>query len=200
MLMRSLDLLAPSFACTSDRRQTAGEQQEPSARSAKYLPEERFRAGTSRVGEEVRRRTILDDAPAIHEQNAIGGLARKAHFMRNAQHRAPLIGEARHHLEHFLDHLGIECRRRFIEQQDGRFHGERASDSGPLLLTAGKLTWIFPRLITNPDPFQIMPRPSFGLCAAMVVNQPGSQGAVLENGQMWEEIELLELHARLSSR
>jgi hypothetical protein len=34
----------------------------------------------------------------------------------------------------------------------------------------------------------------------MVVNQPGSQGAVLENGQMWEEIELLEHHARFSSR
>ena len=51
----------------------------------------------------------------------------------------PCFGELDHHVEHFLDHLGVERRGRLVEQHDLGRHAQRARDRHALLLAAGEL-------------------------------------------------------------
>ena len=66
-------------------------------------------------------------------------LAREAHLVRDAQHRDALLGEVDHHLEHLVDHLGVERRGRLVEQHDLRRQAQRARDRHALLLAARQL-------------------------------------------------------------
>ena len=66
-------------------------------------------------------------------------LLREAHLVRDHHHRHAFLREPHHHVEHLVDHLGIERRRRLVEQHADRIHRQRARDRDALLLAAGKL-------------------------------------------------------------
>ena len=53
-------------------------------------------------------------------------------------HGHALAGEIDHHVEHFLDHFGVERRGRLVEQHRDRVHRQRARDRDALLLAAGQ--------------------------------------------------------------
>src|SRR5262245_40009879 len=89
-----------------------------------------------RTSEERVRRVLLDDLSVGHEHHTMGRTAREAHFVRHDQHAHAVARELNHHVEYFLDHFGIECGRRLVEENQRRIHRQRASDGGALLLSA----------------------------------------------------------------
>src|SRR6476620_10109511 len=101
------------------------------------LAEEVLGAVALGVGEELLRRADLDDLAVGHEDDAVGGLAGEAHLVGHDDHRHALLGEADHDVEDLVDHLGVEGRRRLVEEHDLGPHRERARDGHALLLTAG---------------------------------------------------------------
>ena len=100
------------------------------------------------VGDETRRRRIEDgfrrgqllDAPAVHDDDAVGQSQRFFLVMRHVQH-----GDAQFALDaaqlgaHLHAQLGVQVRQRLIEQQQGRFDDDGARQRHALLLAAGHL-------------------------------------------------------------
>src|SRR6185503_6849222 len=76
---------------------------------ADELGEELSRTLGAWRGEEVPRCGRLDDPALIHEHDAVGYPTGECHFMRHADHRAAVVRQLGHHVEHLPDHFGVEC-------------------------------------------------------------------------------------------
>src|SRR5262249_10198132 len=62
---------------------------------------------------------ILDDAPAVEEQDPVGKIVGKSHLMGDQQHgNVGFAAEFPQDVQDFLDELGIECRSDLIEEHD----------------------------------------------------------------------------------
>ena len=92
--------------------------------------------------------------PVIHEDHAVGGVARKAHLVAYHQHGHAAALELAHDVEHAADEFRIERRGGLIEQHHLGFERERARDRDPLLLAARKLTGIGARLVGKAHPIE----------------------------------------------
>ena len=148
------------------------------------------------VGEKFFRRRGFEDFPFVHEDDAVGDGAREAHFVGDDQHSdLAVFGEFDHHVQHFFNHLRVERRGGFVKEQHVAVHAERAGDGDALLLPAGKLAGVFVRLVADADALQVLPRHRFRLRARLFVYPHRAKGEVFENGQVREEVELLEHHA-----
>ena len=84
-------------------------------------------------------RAVFQNLPRFHEDHAVGNLAGKAHFVRDDHHRHAFFCKAHHHVEHFVDHFGVKCRRRFVKEHAVGIHREGTGDGDALLLTAREL-------------------------------------------------------------
>ncbi len=83
-------------------------------------------------------RPLLDHPALVHEHDAVGDLAGKAHLVGDHHHGHARFSEAADHREHFADQFGIERGGRLIEQHQPRRNRQRAGDRHPLLLPAGQ--------------------------------------------------------------
>src|SRR3954465_11883693 len=106
-----------------------------------------------RAFEEGRRHRVLDDPPVRHEEHTIRGAPGEAHLVRDDDHRHALSGEARDHVEHLVDHLGVEGGGRLVEEHELRLHREGPRDRHPLLLSAGQLRGQLRGLVGDADAF-----------------------------------------------
>ena len=79
---------------------------------------------------------VFDDRSFIHENDAVRDTPSKSHLVGDHHHRHSRAGKVGHDIEHFIDHLGIECGGWLVEQHDRRIHGKRARDGYALLLSA----------------------------------------------------------------
>src|SRR5262245_9432581 len=79
------------------------------------LRQEELRALAAWLAEEVRGGRVLDDLALVHEHDAVGDLAGEAHLVRHHHHGHALGRERHHHVEHFVDHLGVERGGGFVE-------------------------------------------------------------------------------------
>ena len=69
----------------------------------------------------------------------------------------PSRASADHDVEDLVDHLGVEGRRRLVEEHDLRVHGQRPGDGHPLLLAAGQLGRVLVGLGADADPVEQLP-------------------------------------------
>ena len=153
----------------------------------------------ARIVEEGFRVVLLDDLAEVHEDHPVGDRFGEAHFVGHAEHGYALLGQFDHDIEHFLDHLGIKGRGRLVEQHDRRIHAQRPRDRHPLLLTAGKLSGILVRLLGDVHPLEIAHGDGLGLLARHLAYPDRGKGQVLEDGQVREQVEVLEHHADLAA-
>src|SRR5262245_17307694 len=150
-----------------------------------------FRA---RRREERLRRCFLDDLPLVHEDDPVGDPAGEAHLVRHTHHGHAVPGQAGHHIEDLVDHLGVEGRSRLVEQHDLRLHGEGPRDGDPLLLAARQVGRIVPGPVAQSHPLEQAARRGLGLAPRKLAHLDGRQHDVLEGGHMREEVEGLEDH------
>ena len=80
--------------------------------------------------------TLLHGLPLVDERDPVAHLASEPHLVRHDDHRHAVVREIPHHVEHLADHLGVERRRRLVEEDQLRLHRERTGDRDPLLLAA----------------------------------------------------------------
>ena len=92
-------------------------------------------------------------------------------------------------------HARVQCRERFIEQQQGGVHGQRPRDGHALLLSAGQLIGPGIELVAQPHPFQHDLRQRAGLRFRRLARDHGRQHDIAARAQVREQIELLEDHA-----
>ncbi len=149
--------------------------------------------------EEVLRRPVLDDRPAVHHHDAIGRLAREAHLVGDADHRHAVARELLHHVEHVADRLGVERARRLVEQHQRRVHGERARDRDALLLAAGELAGIRVALVGEADACEQALGVGDGLVPRDAAHAHRRLDDVVEHRQVRPEVEALEDEADLDA-
>src|SRR5215510_14845383 len=104
--------------------------------SARKLSDEGASARFAGCRKHLLRRPLLNDDPMIHEDHAVGSVARKTHLVTNHKHGYAAALELAHDVEHATDEFRIERGGRLIEQHHLGFERESASDRDPLLLAA----------------------------------------------------------------
>ncbi len=96
-----------------------------------------------RVGEDLTRRSGLDDLALGHDADPVGDLAHDAEVMRDEQHRhADLAFEPGQQLQDLRLHGDVQRRRRLVGDQKLGFVGQRHGDHDALALPAGELVRI----------------------------------------------------------
>src|SRR6266566_338337 len=87
-------------------------------------------------------RAVERQAPPVEEENPVAGLERQGWPLLGQQHRrAALAGEPQGQLDQRLGGLGVELRRRLVEEQQLRLERQRRSDAHALQLTARQLSY-----------------------------------------------------------
>ena len=77
------------------------------------------------MGQQLRRCALFDDASVLHDGSAVGDVAQHADIVRDEEHRcAVLVAQGAQDLEHLPLERGIECRGRFVGEQEARPQGE----------------------------------------------------------------------------
>ena len=102
------------------------------------------------------------------------------------------MGEVFHDLQYFADHLRIERRRGFIEQNNLRRGGEGAGNRHPLLLAPRELGRHLPGFIRKADLVEQRQRALAGGAFAPAVNAFQREGDILLRRQVGIEIKLLK--------
>ena len=89
--------------------------------SGQDLAEEQLGPFGLRIVEELGRRSLCSTiSPRSMKITRSATVAGEAHLVRDAEHGHAVVGELDHDVQHFLDHLGVECRCRLVEQHDLR--------------------------------------------------------------------------------
>ena len=137
---------------------------------------------------------LIDDA-LIQEQHAVRDLIREAEFVRHDHHRHAFTGEFSHDGQHLADHLGIEGARGLVEEENLRFHGQRAGDRDALLLAAGEPRGEFVDLVFQANAREQAVRRLTGLIFRQPSELHGRERDILRDGEMREQVEMLENHS-----
>ena len=96
-------------------------------------------------------RPLLDDAPAIEEEDPVGDVSGEAHLVGRNEHRHPAPGELSDDVEHLGDELWVECARDLVKEEQVRLHRERPHDRDPLLLATRQPIRVFGSLVVESE-------------------------------------------------
>src|SRR5688500_13198316 len=124
-----------------------------------------LRSRLTRRAEDLRRRSLLEDAARVEEADPAGHVPCEPHLVRRDEHGHALRGQLANDGEHLRDELGVESARDLVQQHEPRLHRERAHDGDALLLAAGKAIRVLLALVGEPEARQQVVRAAlrFGL-------------------------------------
>jgi hypothetical protein len=111
------------------------------------------------------------------------------------QDRHALRGDLADHGQHLADQLRVQRAGDLVEQQHSRPHGQGPGDGHPLLLAAGEPVGVLAGLVGQTDAGQERPGLLLRLGLRAAVHDRGSQGHVVQHGQVREQVVGLEHHA-----
>ena len=95
------------------------------------------------MGEDLRNRAFLDDAPRFHHGDSIADFLDHRHLMRDHHDREPeLLIDFLEKLQNRVRGLRIQCARGFVAQKHFRVVGKGSCNCHALFLAAGKLRGI----------------------------------------------------------
>ena len=131
----------------------------------------------------------------MEEAHPVRDLAREAHLVGDHHHRhVQLGGEGLHHVQDLADQLGVERRRRLVEEHHVGLHRERTRDGDPLLLTAREMDRVGVRLVGQSHLREDLAGHRAHGVRLEALHDHGALHHVLERRHVREEIELLEDH------
>ena len=91
------------------------------------------------AGEHLGGRSLREDGPLAHHDDAIGSFRQIAHRVGHHHDREPVFVQRRDEVEKILASSRIESRRRFVHHDDVRLHRQHARDGDAALLASRKL-------------------------------------------------------------
>ena len=148
--------------------------------------------GCSGVPQHLAGRALLDDLAVVEEDDAIGDLTGEPDLVRDDDERRAVAGEPADDVEHLADELGVERRRRLVEEQHLRRERERPGDRDALLLAARELPRVVVGLVGEPDAGE----QPLGQRARVLLREPLVRDRrlddVLDRREVREQVEVLE--------
>ena len=149
-----------------------------------------------RLAEDLRGGAALDDHAVGHEDDLGGDLPGELQFVRDDEHRPALARQLAHQREDVADQLGVERRRRLVEEQQVGPEREGPDDADPLLLAAGELERVGAATTAETDALEQRLRLRHHLGRRAALHAQRTLRDVLQDGEVREEIEVLEDHRR----
>ena len=107
----------------------------------------------------------------------------------------PWLGHVDHHVQHFLDHFGVQRAGGLVKQHDLGLEAQGAGNRHALLLAARELQRVLAGLLGNAHALELHHGFFFGLLLGHLADPHRRQRQVLQHGQVREQVELLEHHA-----
>ena len=108
--------------------------------SSRFAPGEAGHEGVGRGGDELRRRARLQYAPVDEDADAIGQRGSILEVVGDENRRQGEVAEELVQLDaHLRLRVGVERRKRLVEEEDAGVVGERPGERDPLALAAGQL-------------------------------------------------------------
>ena len=150
-----------------------------------------------RIREQFLRRLVLLDLAVVDEDDAVGHLAGKAHFVGDHQHGDAGVGQLLHQFQNLAHHFGVEGAGGLVEQDHVRVHGKGTGNGNALLLAAGKALGVGVGLVGQAYAGQQFVGLVGNGLLILELEQGGGQLKVLLHSQVGEEVEVLEHHAHL---
>src|SRR3712207_4069681 len=147
--------------------------------------------------EELLRRALLDDVAVVDEDDPVAHLAREPHLVGHDGHRHPVPREVAHDVQHLPDHLRVQRRGRLVEEHELGLHRQRPGDRHALLLAARQVGGVRVGLRRDAHALEQLLRALAGTGLREPLHLDRSQGDVLHDRLVGEQVELLEDHADL---
>jgi hypothetical protein len=145
--------------------------------------------------EDRSRRTFLEDGAVIHEEHAVGGVARETHLVAHYHHRHAALAQISHDAKHRAYELRIERAGRLVEQHHARLERDRPGDRDALLLAAGKLAGRVAGAVGEAHARQGSAAQLVGFGAGLSGDLAQRERDVAERRHVRIEVERLEHHA-----
>ncbi len=117
--------------------------------------------------------------------------------MGHHHHGHPLPGQGLHHLQHLPHHLRVQGAGGLVKEHHLRLHAEGPDDGHPLLLAAGKLDGVGVGAVPQANTVQKGQGLLLRLLLGHLLHLHGGKGHVLQDGQVGEQVEVLEHHPHL---
>ena len=136
---------------------------------------------------------MLDDPAVVHEHESVADLAANCISCVTTSIVIPSQRVA-HHDQHLADELRVERGGDLVEEHHVRLHHQRTGDRDPLLLAAGELMRMLPRLLGEADAGEQFACALLRLGAGTMADPACCERQVVHHGQVREEVELLENH------
>ncbi len=113
---------------------------------ARHAAQEAHGVGVARVGEQIAGRALFDDAPGVHDPDALAHAGDHAEVVADQQDGGVDAGtQVVDQVEHLGLDRGVEAGRRLVEHEQARVARQRHGDHHALLLTAGELERVAPQ-------------------------------------------------------
>src|SRR5579884_3795204 len=147
--------------------------------------------------ENLLRRPLFNNGSFVHEDDMVGDLASKAHFVRDNHHCHPFLGKLAHDFKDLAHQFGVESGGGLVEKHELRVHGEGASNGDALLLAPGELVRVSVGFILQPN---LGEQDHGGLnCIASGAMQDvnGGFNDVFQSGHVGKKVKTLEDEADL---
>ena len=106
----------------------------------------------------------LEHAALSDEGDAVGGAARKAHFVCDENDGFSGLTQLGNHIEDFGSHLRIECRGGFVQKEKSGIHRKGPGNGDTLSLSTAELGGLLGRVFGEMEALQDIHRPLTGGC------------------------------------
>ena len=137
---------------------------------------------------------MFTDNAVGNEEDTIGHVFGKAHFVGYDDHGHAAFGKLFHNGQYFAHHFGVQSTGRFIEEHDIGVHGQGTGNGHTLLLTAGKLMRIAFGFFFQTNAAEEFQGALFGLFFAHFFEFHRGQHDIFLYGEVGKEVETLEHH------
>ena len=162
-----------------------------------HLGKECFQSGMLRIREQFLRRLVLLDLAVVDEDDAVGHLTGKAHFVGDHQHGDAGVGQLLHQFQNLAHHFGVEGAGGLVEQDHVRVHGKGTGNGNTLLLAAGKALGVGIGLVGQTHAGQQFVCLGGDGFLILQLQQGRGQLQIFLHSQVREQVEVLEHHAHL---
>ena len=128
----------------------------------------------------------------IHEDDPVGDITGKAHFVSDNHHSDVFGCQVFDDLQDFAGELRIQGRGWLVEEKDVRVHAQGSGDGNSLLLSAGELVGIVVFLVGESHFFQKLSCLGVDFFFVPFLDFNGSVNNILDYGKMWKKVKVLE--------
>ena len=134
----------------------------------------------------------LEHAALSDEGDAVGGAARKAHFVCDENDGFSGFTQLGNHIEDFGSHLRIECGSGFVQKQKSGIDRKGPGNGDTLSLATAELGGLLGRVFDQVEALQDIHRPLTRGCYIEPVNLGEWQHDISERAEVGKEVEGLK--------